>query len=273
MNRSKWAIIGLGFISQRHIQAIREIKDEISVVCDIDIKKEEKLPNVPFFKHWKEMMDSDIFKEVDWVAICTPNYLHFDMIVESRKRKKKVLCEKPLVIDLEHLKRLERMKDVYSILQLRRNPELRLARSMTDEGQYECEMKIKLHRGDFYFDGWKADEMKSGGLIYNIGIHYFDLLQWFFGKPIVPPLTLRKDPRNATGIINFINAKVKWELSISAPMDNQIRQLKIGKTYLDLSQNFEGLHTKVYKDAKAGFGITPKEAGKAIKLIENMKYE
>lgn len=269
----KWALIGLGFISQRHIDSIKDVGDELVMVCDSDRTKVQKVPRAAFFTDFLHMMKDTQFNKVDWVAICTPNYLHFPMMMQLLKARKNVLCEKPLVIhrdDIETLHLLPKHSQLYTVLQLRHNPELQQFKAtIINNKYYTGAMTLNLHRGQFYADGWKGDEKKSGGLLFNIGIHYFDLLVWFFGDPIGWEV-YERTPRSANGRVMFNNAAITWALSIDAPMDNQLRRLVIDDTYIDLTRHFEDLHTKVYQDLKIGKGITLDEASRSIKLIEAM---
>lgn len=269
----KWALIGLGYISSRHIQAIEDIGDKLVLVCDIDESKKEKLPEVKFYTDYIKMSKDPLFKEVDWVAICTPNYLHFPMAMFMLKARKNVLCEKPLVIQSKHLDTLSLLpkhSQLYTVLQLRHNPEMQqLKASIRENEQYEGVINLNLHRGEFYGKGWKGNKEESGGLLFNIGIHYFDLLYWLFGEPL-SLFTYQETDKSANGLWVFKNARITWSLSIEAPMDNQIKRLTINSRNIDLTRHFEDLHTKVYQDIKLGKGITLDEAGKAIKLVEKI---
>src|SRR3989344_7885359 len=120
---NKWALIGLGFISQRHIQAIEDIGDELIVACDTDKKKKDKCPKAKFFTNTWEMMQDKLWQEVDWVAICTPNYLHAPMILAANE--KNIICEKPLTFGPDNLKMLEDLDNlktnkpkIFTVLQL-----------------------------------------------------------------------------------------------------------------------------------------------------------
>lgn len=279
-----WAIIGLGFISQRHIDAIKDIGDNLLMACDIDSQKQLKLNDeVRFFTDWRQMTEDPEFKEkVDYVAICTPNNLHFEMAVNLGFTKT-VLCEKPLVISKNQVKAmtLSRVPDnkIFTVLQLRHNPEMQavkqeVERSIAVGGFYEGSMNINLHRGDFYFKGWKANDEESGGLLFNIGIHYFDLLVWLFGKANKVEVFNQSNEKTKNGKIDFENASIAWHLSIEAPMDNQMRRLKLNEMSIDLTRHFENLHTKVYQDIKNGKGVGLAEASKSIELVDMLKkYE
>lgn len=270
MNKhSNWAIVGLGFISQRHLQAIEDVGDKLIMACDIDPAKKDKVPEIPFFENFESMLSDPKFAEVDWVAICTPNYLHFPMMMAAAKRGKKILCEKPFVINPDNLELLPK-EGVFSVLQLRHNPELIAFKETIDPNHvYRVDMNISVHRGEFYFQTWKGKSEQSGGLLYNIGVHYFDLLLWFFGEPTAYKLETFT-PKSSTGTLAFKNAEVAWAIRIDAPMDNQIRRIAVDGKHLDLTRHFEDLHTRVYRDVKAGRGITPKEAGRSIRLLSKL---
>jgi UDP-N-acetyl-2-amino-2-deoxyglucuronate dehydrogenase len=273
---NSWALVGAGFISQKHVDSIKDVGDKLLMVCDIDEEKRNKFPEAEFFTDYIKMSKHPLFKEVDWVAIATPNYLHFPMAMFFLKEDKNVLCEKPLVIEHSHIETLHLLpkhSQLYTVLQLRHNPELQAFKnSIHEHEKYEGAMTLNLHRGDFYGKGWKGDNHKSGGLLFNIGIHYFDLLVWFFGEPIGWEV-YKNDNKSANGYLTFKNAKIIWSLSIEAPMDNQIRRLYINGKDIDLTRHFENLHTRVYEDIKMGKGITYEEAGRSIKLVEQLtKY-
>ena len=271
---TKWAIIGLGFISQRHIDAIKDIGGKIIAGCDIDVEKHQKLPKeTAFFDHFKDLIESEEFKEVEWVSVCTPNHLHYVHVMVCIEKGKKVICEKPLVTSVEHFNKLEDVANgnLFPVLQLRHNPELQEIKEWIDKERpvLDGELTLKMHRGAFYWKGWKGDDKKSGGILFNIGVHYFDLLFWFFGQPVEWKIeTLETD--YAKGKIWFPNANIKWELSLKAPMDNQFRKFVIGEREIDLTRHFENLHTKVYQDALEGKKVPLSEIGRTIKQLIQM---
>ena len=287
-----FAIIGLGFISERHIRAIEHIGGKIVSICDINkdkwkdhnIKNSmefsyfEKLP-VKFFIDWEEMMESSLFEEVDYTVILTPNYLHYPMIKKARDRGSKVICEKPLATSIDELKMLAEDPDIYTTLQLRYAYPI-LKKKKDPYERNEIRMQIKVHRGDWYFKSWKVDLDKSGGLLFNIGIHYFDLLVREFGKFHIGEVSLYDDKR-MKGMIQNERAIVRWELSIDAPENNQIREIKFaegqridltGYSYggSDIKVDFNNLHNKVYEDIMKGEGVRPKDIIETTQLVEDM---
>lgn len=264
--KERWAIIGLGFVAQRHMDAIEDIGDELIMACDNDIRKFDKITgNVFRCIDWITMISVPEFRLVDNVAICTPNHLHPAMIVECEKRGKKVLCEKPLTIDSKYL---NLMNGTRTVLQLRHNPELIELKEKVTSG-HEVDLKLLINRGSFYWKCWKGSRKKSGGLLFNIGIHYFDLLQWLFGEAH-ETIIYSDFPDHSSGKIFFENANVGWEISLRRPMDSQVRILKVDDKSYNLAKRFENLHLKVYEDFKNGKGVNRHEAGKSIKLVERI---
>src|SRR3990167_5285954 len=136
---NNWALIGLGFISSRHIEAIKHVGGNLIVSCDID--PEKQIDGVPFWEDWRAMVESPAFEEVDNVAILTPNYLHYSMIKECVKRKKRVLCEKPLVLNAQEA--LSLPDDVFTVLQLRYHPEVQKLQSIPKPRKANLYVNVK----------------------------------------------------------------------------------------------------------------------------------
>jgi len=263
---SSFSIIGAGFIFDRHIQAINEIGGKVVAVCDIDKSKKYKAGKVPFYTDYKKMLD-EVYS--NYVVICTPNHLHWEMINEAiRKHDRKVICEKPPIINNTQYLSLRNLKDLSIVLQCRYVPEL----ARTFKSKKKVQMNIEVHRDDWYMKSWKADDKKSGGLLYNIGCHYFDLLGLWFGEARDAEIT-NYTSRYIEGWIRYDNAFVDFVVSINAPIDKQKRIIKVGKETINLTQmGFESLHTKVYQSIMAGEGYKLKDFKKTLNLIE-MLYD
>ena len=187
-----------GYIAPRHMRAIKETGNNLIAAYDpydgigvID----SYFPNASFFTEF-ERFDRHIEKlkrsgtKIDYLSICSPNYLHDSHIRYGLRIGADVICEKPTVltpsnldalIDLE----LEYPNRVNTILQLRHhqailNLKKNIANAKTDK-IYDIDLRYITSRGRWYHYSWKGDENKSGGIASNIGIHFFDMLQWIFG--------------------------------------------------------------------------------------------
>ena len=266
---TKYGIVGLGFISDRHIQVIEE-RGELVMGCDIDFDKMYKVIDKEFFANVQDMYNSLSFRDIDYVVIGTPNHLHAAMIKGALDAGKKVICEKPPVISMEEYNKLiehPNIDNLFIILQCR------YAKGLKDieiKDFNEVELNVEVYRDSWYMSSWKAHKEQSGGLLLNIGCHYLDILLELFGA--VKSVSLIKDePRRAEGVIEFEKAKVKWAVAIDAPIDKQKRLLKINdKTYNLTQMGFEGLHGKVYDEILKGRGYRLEEFKPTLELIEKI---
>jgi len=256
----KFSIIGTGFILLSHIQAIRDIKGEIR-----EIINDSKDKNA-----WKEMVKTT---DADCVVLLTPNYLHYEMILECAKNNKIVLCEKPLVINSKHCKELEPKENIFTVLQLRHHPLLKEIRANIKEGGNVIDMDISVFRDENYYKNWKGQKEKSGGVLFNLGIHYFDLLLYLFGEAREVK-TEYLDDKTGKGIIKGDNYTCNWQVSTDAKKEGQKRVFKINEVDYNFSSkdnlSFENLHKFVYEDLSNKKGITPKESLKSIELVEKL---
>jgi UDP-N-acetyl-2-amino-2-deoxyglucuronate dehydrogenase len=260
----KFAIIGTGFIFPVHLKAIDQIGGRIVDAVNLS---------------WGENAWKDLVKNTsaDCIVILTPNDLHFEMAKFSAENNKIVLCEKPLTIKSEEAKVLMNYPDIFTVCQLRHHPFSKELKSKIDSNKdYQIEMDILAHRDKPYFESWKAQKERSGGILFNLGIHYFDLLLYLFGEPEKISLDFLDEPKLASGYLEGKNYKCNFKISTIEPKESQRRIFKInGKDYNFSSKEnlaFENLHYFVYKDLLNKKGITPKEALKSIELIEKI-YE
>lgn len=263
------AVVGLGFIYNKHSEAIYSLGNLICAGCDIDSTKQDKLPNgVPFETDYRELLKYN----PELVIILTPNYLHKEMACFFANVGIPVLVEKPAGLSSNEILEMAKTKSpIYTVMQLRYHDEfLKWKENISDKNR-KVEMKILVRRDQWYFDGWKGNEKESGGLLFNIGVHYFDILTQLFGDILLSVGTDLLTDKRARGTISFLKADVDWELSLDAPMDNQKRILTIDGERVNLSQNFENLHTAVYKELFSGNGLKVSEALPVIKLIESLK--
>jgi len=256
----KFAVIGKGFIYPRHKKAIERTGNQIVLTCDIDKTKNSD------FANWKEMYASPEFKEIDTVTICTPNYLHSEMASEALKLGKRVLCEKPLTIFND----FERLEGVNTVLQLRYHPFLRILRN---KKWRKMSVIAKMYRDENYWNSWKGDDKKSGGILYNLGIHYLDLLVWFMGNEYEIK-ECKIDKKLAKGTIRFKNGEGSFLIEIVNNRSQQGRYLhlwddNIYKVNLSNKDNlsYEDLHYWVYRYFLNNKGISLNEAKKSLLLV------
>jgi UDP-N-acetyl-2-amino-2-deoxyglucuronate dehydrogenase len=238
----KFSITNTGFIMPTHIDAIREVGGEL---VGLDTKE-------------------------DCVVINSPNFLHYPYI--KKYLDKIILCEKPLVINSEQARELAQYENIFTVLQLRYHP---LLKEIKIEPMNYIEMDISVYRDEKYFSGWKGDEEKSGGILFNLGIHYFDLLFYLFGKPV--SCIGDYDDRTAQGIINGDKFHCQYKLSVNEKRENQRRIFRInGKEYNFSKQDnlaYENLHKYVYQDLIQGKGVRAKDIVWLIEFIENLKLK
>jgi len=253
----KFAIIGKGFIYNIHAEAISKIGGEI-----VDIVDESKGPDA-----WKEMVKKT---KADCIVILAPNHLHFEMAKFSAQCGKIVLCEKPLTIKSEEARILMEYPNIFTVCQLRYHPLAKKIKLASRKGDSVIEMDISVHRDEDYWKSWKGMSDRSGGILFNLGIHYFDLLLYLFGEP-AEVITQSLTDKTGTGKISGKNYLCNWRISAEAPKDGQNRSFKINGVNYDFS-SAENLHIYVYKDLLEGKGINSKEALSSIELIEKI-YE
>lgn len=239
----RYGIIGDGFIASRHKKAIKETGGELVWTCD------NQVPSTYFDWHVA------LHRYVDYVVICTPNDLHYPMIKGCLDQGLKVICEKPLTLNWDDYQALKET-DVNVVLQLREKKWKKL------EG--DIDLEIHIHRGDWYFKGWK-NTPESGGLLFNIGIHYFDLMSEMYGS-FLDFLVEEQTEKRASGRILFKDCKVDWSLRLDAKQDNQIREYSNGKESISLT-GFEDLHTKVYESILKGQGTKVKDIERTMQML------
>jgi len=276
-----------GYVAPRHMKAIRDTGNVLVAALDpfesvgvID----HYFPDAEFF------VSSELFEAyleqlrdqgngIDYLSICSPNYLHGPQIRLALRQGADAICEKPLVIDPEELLQLQDLeartgRRVWTILQLRVHPELLKlkARVAQDSSVKDVVLTYITGRGRWYLKSWKGDPAKSGGLATNIGIHFFDLLSWLFGSVSRLEVHVRTD-RVVSGYMELERARVRWFLSIDAsyvpaPLRSKgqrtYRSITVDGEEIEFSGGFTDLHTEVYRKTLAGEGFGIAEAHEAI---------
>jgi UDP-N-acetyl-2-amino-2-deoxyglucuronate dehydrogenase len=250
-------------------------------------------PQADFFTEF-ERFDRHIDKlrrngtKIDYVGICSPNYLHDSHIRFALRHQADAICEKPLVLNpwnMDALAEIEKEtgRKIYTILQLRLHPAIQSLKKEIESGKanavYEVDLNYVTARGKWYHHSWKGDESKSGGIATNIGIHFFDMLVWIFGSVKENILEKITDDR-ASGRLKLERANVKWFLSIDArDLPQQAvrngksthRSLKIQGKEVEFSEGFTDLHTESYKEILAGRGFGLQEARASIEVAYRLR--
>ncbi len=294
----RFALIGAaGYIAPRHMKAIKETGNILVASLDkhdnVGIL-DSYFPTGDFFTEF-ERFDRHLDKlrrqqqGVDYVSICSPNYLHDSHIRFALRHQAYAICEKPLVLNpwnVDALTEIEKEtgKRVYTILQLRLHPAIIALRNKILNGPadkiYDVDLTYITSRGHWYQVSWKGDGSKSGGVATNIGVHFFDMLLWIFGavkKVTVNELTLD----TASGFLELQRARVNWMLSIDAnklPASVQqsgkrtFRSLSMEGNEIEFSDGFTDLHTDSYRAILNGQGFGLEDAKASIELVHQIRH-
>lgn len=292
-----FALIGTaGYIAPRHLKAIKDTGNNLVAALDkfdsVGIM-DSYFPNVNFFTEF-ERFDRFIDKQkregekLDYVSVCTPNYLHDAHIRFGLRHKADVICEKPLVLNpwnIEGLREIEKETDkrVWNILQLRLHPAIIALREKVQQSPsdkiFEFDLTYITSRGNWYYTSWKGDNTKSGGIATNIGVHFYDMLSWIFGSVKHNIVHLHTHDR-AAGFLEFERAKVRWFLSINeetipaeirAQGKRTYRSLNIENEEIEFSDGFSDLHTQSYSEILAGRGFGLDEAIASINIVHTIR--
>lgn len=293
-----FALIGTaGYIAPRHLQAIRDTQNNLVAALDkfdnVGIL-DSYFPNADFFTEF-ERFDRHLDKmrregkKVDYVSICTPNYLHDSHIRFALRHQADAICEKPLVLNpwnVDALAEIEKEtgRRVNTILQLRLHPSIIALRKQVQESPdklFDIDLAYITSRGHWYHQSWKGELAKSGGIATNIGIHFFDMLSWVFGdvkKNVVHAMT----EDHAAGYLELARGRVRWFLSINydhipeairAKGKRTYRSLTMEGTEVEFSDGFTDLHTVSYREILAGNGFGLKEARPSIQTAYEIRNQ
>lgn len=293
-----FAITGVaGYIAPRHLQAIKDTNSILIAALDphdsVGIL-DRFFPDVPFFteferfdRHLEKLKRSSVEAKIDFLSICAPNHLHDAHIRLALRLGANAICEKPLVLNPWNLDALQELENesggkVYTILQLRVHPsliELKDKLKKEKSKKHDVTLTYITSRGPWYRFSWKGDEHKSGGVATNIGIHFFDLLMWFFGKTKSSEVHISTADKMA-GFIELEHANVKWFLSIDRndlPKEviqkgkSTFRSIKVDDEELEFTEGFTDLHTKVYSETLEGRGFGIEDARPSVELVQNIR--
>ena len=295
-----FALIGAsGYIAPRHLKAIRDTKNQLLVALDkfdsVGVM-DSYFPDADFFVE-TERFDRHIEKlkydkgvNLDYMSICTPNYLHDAHIRMALRRGADAICEKPLVLNpwnLDALQKMEREsgKKIWNILQLRVHQsiiDLKKKIDTTPKSKiFEVDLTYLTSRGNWYYTSWKGDNSKSGGIATNIGVHFYDMLGYLFGDVKANTVHIHTHDR-ASGYLEFERARVRWFLSINyelipdvikAKGQRTYRSITIGGEELEFSGGFADLHTRVYEGILDGNGYGLEDTRQAIEIVNNIRTQ
>nr|MBN1228574.1 Gfo/Idh/MocA family oxidoreductase [Anaerolineae bacterium] len=295
-----FALIGAaGYIAPRHLQAIHDTGNRLIAALDphdsVGIL-DRYFPEASFFtepERFDRFLDKRHRKNdescVDYVTVCSPNYLHDAHIRMGLRSQAHIICEKPVVINpwnLDALQEIEAEMDrhVYTVLQLRfHEPIIQLKQQIEKQNntqRAEVELTYITRRGRWYDYSWKGSQEKSGGIAMNIGIHFFDLCIWLFGACYESEVHLN-DNRRMSGVLELERARVRWFLSIDSDdlpascLESgkpAYRSMTIDGKALEFSSGFTDLHTVVYQEILAGRGFTIKDARPSIQLVYDLRH-
>ena len=294
----QFALIGAaGYIAPRHLRAIKETNNNLLAALDkfdsVGIM-DSFFPDADFFVEF-ERFDRHIEKckrdkgiKLDYVSICTPNYLHDAHIRFALRSGADAICEKPLVLNpwnIEALKNIEEEtgNHVNTILQLRLHDSIKALKKQIEEGPadkiYDVDLTYLTSRGHWYYTSWKGDVSKSGGIATNIGVHFYDMLAWVFG-PLQKNVVHQHTHDRAAGYLEFKQARVRWFLSINYDLIPENIKAKEQRTYrsitvdgkeIEFSGGFFDLHTKSYEKIIKGGGFGLTDAENAVQLVHNIR--
>lgn len=293
----KFGLIGAaGYIAPRHMKAIQETGNDLVVATDVSDSVgiiDSYFPEARFFTDF-EQFDAHVHDErrlgrgLDFVSVASPNYLHYAHMQWAFRAGANVICEKPIVLDPQEITELENIEaesgqKVYTVLQLRLHPsiiELRnqvVADPMTEK--YDVDLTYVTSRGNWYLKSWKNSEQQSGGIAANIGVHFFDMLHFVYGRLIESIVHLRT-PTKAAGYLEYELARVRWFLSIDIDDVPAVQRQSGKRTYrafvvngktVEFSDGFTDLHTKIYDDILGGGGFGLEESRTAIETVAGIR--
>ena len=281
-----FGLIGAGgYVAPRHMQAIKDLGHNLTVALDLNDSVgvlDKYFPDCQFFTT-QEAFDRHILKheKLDFISICSPNYLHESHCKLAMRLGANVICEKPLTTNVENIDQIHMVetqmgRKVFNILQLRLHPSIKILKHMiTKDGFYNVDLKYITPRGPWYFQSWKGQERKSGGIETNIGIHFFDMLIWLFGDVKKFDL-IGRDDKKSVGVLQLKQANVRWYLSLDRndlPDPNQKfhRSMSVNAEEIRFDNVFSELHTESYRDILSGKGYGIEETRKSIELVQQIR--
>jgi len=295
--KTRFALIGAaGYIAIRHVKAIKETGNDLKATLDLFDSVgflDAYFPNTDFFteyerfdRHVDKLKRKD--KKIDYVSICTPNYLHDSHIRFALKNDAHAICEKPLVLNPWNIDGLAEMeqetgKKINTILQLRLHPSIIALKEKIANGPkdkvYDVDLAYLTSRGNWYHYSWKGNAKKSGGISTNIGIHFYDMLTWIFGD-VKESIVHEHGEKRAAGFLQLQKARVRWVLSVdendlpdNVKLKGQrtFRSITVEGEEIEFSKGFTDLHTLSYQEILRGNGFGLDDARKSIEIVYDIR--
>ncbi len=298
MNTKKFALIGAaGYIAPRHMRAIKDNHCQLVSALDPNDSVgiiDSYFPDADFFTEF-ERFDRHLEKlkrrgnKIDYISICSPNYLHDAHIRFGLRYGADVICEKPLVLNPWNIDGLQEIEEetghrIYTILQLRLHESVVALRKRVEASDpdevFDVELTYLTSRGKWYYTSWKGEQNKSGGIATNIGVHFYDMLTWVFGDVKENIVHVHTHDR-AAGYLVLEKARVRWFLSINYDcLPEEIkrkglrtyRSIKIEGEEFEFSGGFTELHTRSYQAILEGQGFPLKSSRKAIQIVHDIRH-
>ncbi len=292
-----FALIGAaGYIAPRHMRAIQELGHNLAAAYDINDSVgiiDSLFPEADFFTEFERFQEHaqqrrrTPLTQLHYVSVCSPNHLHYPHIAAGLRLGAHVICEKPLVPTPELLDELalveqETGRRVYNILQLRHHDVIRQLRGQIakapPETKFDVELTYITSRGKWYAESWKGDPRKSFGVATNIGVHFFDMLHFLFGRLQTNVVHCNEEAK-AAGYLEYEHARVRWFLSIDANdlpdgvkgKKPAFRNITLSGKALEFSEGFGDLHTVSYREILAGNGYGLSDARACVEAVHAIR--
>ena len=287
-----FGLIGLaGFIAPRHLRAIRDNGGDLRAAVDPSDSVgivDSYFPEARFFTEF-ERFDRYVDlcrrkgQNMDYISICSPNYLHDAHVRFALRSGAEAICEKPLVLNpwnIDGLSDIEKDtgQSVFTILQLRLHPAIVALRDKIAAERarkvHDVELTYITSRGRWYYTSWKGDEAKSGGIATNIGVHFYDMLSFVFG-PVRENIVHHRAMDCASGYLEYERARVRWFLSINArdlpeniaQQKRTYRSITIDGKEIEFSGGFADLHVESYREILSGRGFKLEDVRPCIETV------
>jgi UDP-N-acetyl-2-amino-2-deoxyglucuronate dehydrogenase len=293
--QTSFALIGAGgYIAPRHMHAIQAVGGRLDAALDPNDSVgiiDSYFPDAHFFTEF-ERFDRHIAKvhrqgeRIDYISVCSPNYLHDAHCRFALRSDADAICEKPLVLNpwnLDSLQEIEQStgRRIFTIQQLRLHPSVVALKQQIEAsaaGRFQVELVYITPRGRWYDSSWKGNEAKSGGIATNIGVHFFDMLSFVFGPESLNVAHLR-EPRRAAGLLVCGRAEIRWFMSIDRndlpasmpPGQTSYRSITVDGQEIEFSSGFGDLHVKSYQEILAGRGFTLETVRPAVEIVSALR--